>query len=192
MTLVRQMNVRFVITLITFAGVVFFTYREEVLGSLLGSLTTLTAKATFTLLEMISINVVREASVIYQPSGFAYEIYYRCTGVLPVACLAVSILAYPGYLRHKLVGLAVGIPLLIGLNLVRLVHLFLIGIAQPELFDLAHHVLWNGAMILAVLGLWWAWRRWAHAHMNKSLRRDRPSHAERDRMTPVCDRLQCG
>jgi exosortase/archaeosortase family protein len=192
MTLAKQMNLRFVVTLIIFAGAVFLTYREEVLGPLLGSLTTLTAKTTFVLLELLRINVTREVSVIYQPGGFAYEIDYRCTGVLPVACLAVAILAYPGYLRHKLAGLAVGIPLLIGLNLVRLVHLFLIGVTRPELFELAHPVLWNGAMILGVLGLWWAWRRWAHAQMNKSLRRDRPSHAERDPMTPVCDRLQCG
>lgn len=166
MTLVRQINLRFAVTLIIFAGVVFLTYREDILGAFLGRLTTLTASTTFVLLELLSIDVVQEATVIYQPGGFAYEIYYRCTGFLPVACLAVSILAYPGYLRHKLAGLAVAIPLLILLNLVRLVHLFLIGVAKPELFGLAHRVLWEGTMILAVLGLWLAWKKWVQARID--------------------------
>ncbi len=163
MSVIKRVNFRFAFTLIVFAGVVLLTYREEVLGPLLAPLTTLTAKTTFVLLELLRLDVMREVSVIYQPGGFAFEIYYRCTGFLPVACLAVSILGYRGHLRHKLVGLAVGVPLLIVLNLIRLVHLFLIGVTKPEHFELAHRFFWEGAMVLAILVLWLAWRYWAQA-----------------------------
>ncbi len=163
MSVIKRVNLRFAVTLIVFVGVVLLIYREEVLGPLLAPLTTLTAQTTFVLLELLNIEVVREASVIYQPDGFAFEIYYRCTGFLPVACLAVAVLAYPGRLRHKMVGLGVGVPVLIVLNLIRLVHLFVIGVAKPELFELAHRVFWEGAIVLAVLGLWLAWCGWAHA-----------------------------
>lgn len=174
------MNLRFVFIVGIFTGVVLLTYREEVLGSLLGPLTALTASTTFVLLDLIGVDVLREASVIYQPGGFAYEIYYRCTGFLPVACLTVSILAHSGCLRHKLAGLAVGIPFLIILNLVRLVHLFLIGVTRPDLLDLAHSVLWEGGIILAVLGFWLIWKKWAYTQSLHS-RRSSQTNPERVR-----------
>ncbi len=145
--------------LIVFTGAVLLAYREAVLGRLLGGLTEWTAEATFQVLGWLGIDVAREATVLYQPGGFAYEIYYRCTGFLPAALLATAILVSPGDWRRKLIGLAVGVPLIGLLNLARLVHLFAIGVTRPELFDLAHGVLWEGAMMVAVVGLWQAWER---------------------------------
>lgn len=157
------MNSRFGLILGVFTGVVLLTYREEALGALLGPVTALTANVTFFILDLIRMEVEQEASIIYQPGGFAYEIYYRCTGFLPVACLSVFILAYPGNFRHKFAGLALGIPLLILLNLVRLVHIFIIGVTRPAYFDFAHNVLWNGIILLAVLGFWLIWKNRADA-----------------------------
>lgn len=162
------MSFRFVFKMFIFTGLVLLTYQEDVLGLLLNPLTTLTANITFVLLKLIGMDVVREASVIFQPGGFSYEIYFRCTGFLPVACLTVSILAHSGCLRHKLIGLAVGIPLLILLNLVRLVHLFIIGVTRPDLFDFAHSVLWESAIILAVIGCWFIWKKWTYIYLLRS------------------------
>ncbi len=160
MAVTRQLNLRFVTVMVGFLGVVLLTYREDVLGPLLAPLTTLTVRTTLTLLHWAGMEAIRVTTVISHPDGFAYEIYYRCTGFLPLAFLTASILAYPGTLRHKCVGLAVGLPILIALNLMRLVHLFYIGVHDPALFDLAHAVLWEGLLILAILGLWFAWTRW--------------------------------
>ena len=157
------MDFRFATKMSIFTGLVFLIYREEVLGPLLGPLTTLTASITFALLKLAGMEVMREASVIFQPEGFKYEIYYRCIGFLPVAYLTVSILAYSGLMKYKLIGLAIGIPFLIALNLVRLVHLFFIGVIRPDLFDLAHNVLWEGAIILTVIGYWFIWKKWSYA-----------------------------
>ena len=151
---------RLALALVAFAGLTVLVYRQAVLGPLLGGLCEWTAGAAALALGWLGIDAVREATVVYQPGGFAYEIYYRCTGFLPAAFLTTVILASPVGGRRKLIGLALGIPLLGVLNLVRLVHLFVLGASRPELFDLAHGVVWEVAMVLAVFGLWWVWQRW--------------------------------
>lgn len=160
MPVTRQLNLRFALVMVGFAGAVLLTYREDVLGALLAPVTMWTAQATLALLHWFGMEATRTANVISHPNGFAYEIYYRCTGFLPVAFLATAILAYPGPLRRKIIGLAVGVPVLIALNLTRLVHLFYLGVRHPAAFDLAHSVLWEGLLILAILGLWLGWTRW--------------------------------
>lgn len=164
MCIARQMNLRFATVMVLFVGVVFLTYREDVLGPLLAPLTEVTAQWTLALLYWFGMEAIRVGTVISHPDGFAYEIYYRCTGFLPVAFLTVSILASPGTLRRKFVGLAVGLPILIALNLTRLVHLFYLGVHNPTAFDLGHTFLWEGFLILAIFGLWLGWTRWSDSH----------------------------
>ncbi len=156
----RRLGPRFVFVLAVFVGIVSLIYREDVLGPPLAPLTMATARMTLALIHWAGMDAVREVTVISHPSGFAYEIYYRCTGFLPVAFLAVSVLAYPGRLQFKLMGLAIGVPVLLVLNLIRLVHLFYIGVQKPAFFDLAHKVIWEGLIILAVFGLWLGWAIW--------------------------------
>jgi exosortase H (IPTLxxWG-CTERM-specific) len=140
-----------------FVGVVFLTYREEVLGSILAPFTVLTARTTLGALQWLGVNAAREATTISHSGGFAYEVYYRCTGVLPVAFLTVMILAYPAHMRLKLIGFAIGIPILLSVNLIRLVHLFYIGVNHRALFDIAHLVVWEGLIIVAIVGIWLGW-----------------------------------
>src|SRR6267378_2394751 len=166
MSLSKERGIHFAVVFTVLAVAVFLAYREEFLGRWLEDLTALTASASFWTLERMGIGVEQKGTVISHAGGFAYEIYYRCTGFLPGCCLAVSILAYPGNWRRKLIGLALGIPLVFLLNLLRLVHLFVIGVASPEWFDFAHRYAWEGAMILAVVGLWLAWRGWVWAPSN--------------------------
>jgi exosortase/archaeosortase family protein len=154
-------GVRFIAISAVLAGVFLLAYREDVLGGPLSPWVELTAHATVSLLQWLGIEAVRTAAVIRHPGGFAYEIYYRCTGLLPAALLAILILAHPGSWRRKCLGLAAGAPLLVALNLVRLVHLFHLGVHAPGAFDLAHGFLWEAVLVLATIALWWGWRRWA-------------------------------
>jgi exosortase H (IPTLxxWG-CTERM-specific) len=172
-------RLRFALVLVIFVGVVLVAYSEEVLGPPLAPLTTLTAQMTFAFLQWTGLAAERTATLIHQPGGFGYEIYYRCTGFLPVAFLTVSILAYPARPRAKLVGLAVGVPLLIGLNLIRLVHLFYIGVYRPAIFDFAHTVAWEGSIILAIIAIWLIWTTWADSgeSRRRSASGTRPSAA---------------
>ena len=66
------------------------------------------------MLRLTGMDVVREAATMYQPGGFSYWLNYSCTGILPVTFLVVAVLAYPGRLRFKMRGIALGVPLLSG------------------------------------------------------------------------------
>lgn len=159
----HRLSLRFVLALGLFVGVALLLYREEVLEPALMPLDVATMKATEFLLRLTGLDVVRVGTRIYQPGGFTYWVDYRCTGLLPAAFLAVAVLAYPTRGRLKVRGLALGVPLLLGLNQVRLVSLFYIGLYRPSIYDTAHLVVWESLIIIAIIGIWLAWTRWADA-----------------------------
>ena len=128
---------------------------------LLDPLAGLVASLTRAVLHGIGIAAQRLGTVLYVPGGFAYDITIGCTGLLPAAVLAVAILASPGTRGAKQRGLAVGVPLVLAVNLLRLVHLFYLGIHAPRHFVLAHTLLWEGTMVLFTFATWLVWTRWA-------------------------------
>ena len=169
-----RLSFRFALTLALFAGVVLLVFRDEVMGPALLPLRALTADLTMRFIHLAGMEAVREASAIRHPSGFAYEVSRGCMGLVPAAILGVSILSYPGKLRRKLTWLAAGIPVLFAINFARLTNLFYLGVQRPELFHLAHKVVWQVVIIASVFVLWllgviwldsgsgtrhWLWRR---------------------------------
>ena len=128
---------------------------------LLDPLAGLVASLTQAVLHGIGIAAERAGTVLFVPGGFAYDITIGCTGLLPAAVLAVAILASPATWGAKQRGLVVGVPLLLTVNLLRLVHLFYLGIHAPGHFVLAHTLLWEGTMVLFTFVTWLLWMRWA-------------------------------
>jgi len=57
--------------------------------------------------------------------------------------------------------LLAGLPALAAVNVVRLVQLFVTGVRWPGAFALAHEVVWQAIVVLATLGFFLAWVRWA-------------------------------
>jgi exosortase/archaeosortase family protein len=133
--------------------------------------TQVTADLTVTGLSALGISHLQHGTVLFQADGFAYEIYYRCIGCVPVIVLATGIVAWPASIGERLVGLCIGIPLLLGLNIVRLLHLFSIGVNHPEHFWLAHRVLWESVMLLTVLLAWALWVRWVAGRPRETIAR---------------------
>ena len=126
-----------------------------------GPITAFVASLVQSLLQWTGIEALRVAAFLYVPGGFAYEITVGCTGLLPAAVLTVAILASPESRTAKRRGVLAGVPLVLVVNLVRLVHLFYLGVYAPRLFVLAHSVLWEGAIVLVTFATWLAWTRWA-------------------------------
>ncbi len=155
----RRDHLRFGLVLAALLALVLFTPRAPVLRGILVPLDFLTAEATAILLQAGGMEVARAGAVLSHPSGFAYEIYWRCTGLLPAVFLAGLILASPGRARRKVVGVAAGVAIVLAVNLVRLAHLFSVGVRYPAAFQVTHSVIWESGTVVLVLGLWLAWTR---------------------------------
>ncbi len=162
-TITRGERLRFALILGAFVLVAALTHRDPLLTRALAPVDLLTAQATAAVLDWCGMDVKRDLAVLSHPDGFGYEIYYRCTGLLPAAFLAVGIFAFPTRLRPKLKAVAIGVPLVLFLNLIRLASLFYIGVRHPNAFYLAHTVVWEGLLLLFIIGFWLWWIRLAPA-----------------------------
>lgn len=89
--------------------------------------------------------------------GFSVEIIEECTGVYEMMILGAAILAYPHGWGRKLQGLAMGIPIIYGLNLIRIAMLLVVGRYRPESFDFVHVYFWQVTMVLMVTGVFLLW-----------------------------------
>ncbi len=99
--------------------------------------------------------------VTIRSSEFAIAIRRGCDAVEPTGLLWGAILAFPGSLRRKLVGMIAGTIILQLLNLVRIVSLFLIGSHLPALFPSAHLEIWPAMFIIVAIIFFVWWKGWA-------------------------------
>jgi exosortase H (IPTLxxWG-CTERM-specific) len=175
---------------ITFLGVSLLTPRADVLAPVLGPLTTVTARVTLTFLQLCGMEAVQNGGTIASPHGFSYKITYGCVGLIPVASFVTAVLAYAAPFRPKLLGIVVGVPILLALNLVRLIHLYYLGVNRSALFDFFHETVWNSCLILSIIILWLTWVRWSDAQVRKTNREATSGGAEFDCLSrPAC---RCG
>lgn len=136
-------------------------YRATGPVRVLGPFAAFVASLIQSTLRWAGIEALRAGTFLYVPGVFGYEIHIGCTGILPAAVLTVAIIASPGTGAAKRWGLLIGVPLVLAVNLLRLLHLFYLGMHSPRLFVLAHSVLWEGALVLFTFATWLAWTRWA-------------------------------
>lgn len=117
------------------------------------------ARTTEWLLGQLEIPVARRGAVLSHPDGFAYRITYVCSGLRPISVVAVTLLVVPAAWSWRLTGLALGVIGIEALNLCRLVHLYWLGVVEPDAFFTAHRVTWNIVAIVMVAGYLLLWLR---------------------------------
>lgn len=91
---------------------------------------------------------------------FALQVQRGCDAAEPTMLFIAAVLAFPAGWRQRSLGIVVGIIALLGLNIVRIVSLFLIGAHAPRLFDSAHVEIWQTAFIMLTTLLWTTWAWW--------------------------------
>lgn len=107
-------------------------------------------------LDLLGQDVTREGTVIRSPR-FAVNIENGCNGVETMLIFMSAVLAFPASWRSRLAGLGIGLVAIQGINLVRVVALFLTGAYLPSLFDASHTVIWQTLVILSGVLLWLLW-----------------------------------
>lgn len=86
-----------------------------------------------------------------------FRVIDECTAVYPMAIFCAAVLAYPGRLLAKVLGIALGVPAIVLINQVRLVSLCYVEYWKPDLLDLAHFVIWQCLLALFIVLLWVWW-----------------------------------
>jgi exosortase/archaeosortase family protein len=120
-------------------------------------LSLLVAQIVEGLLGMLDMPVERHGTVLSHTDGFGYRIGYVCSGLRPLVLIAVALLALRISWSQRLVGILVAVAGIELLNFGRLIHLYWIGVHQPETFFVAHRVTWNVIAVVAVLAYLGAW-----------------------------------
>jgi len=92
-------------------------------------------------------------------NNFAVSIEAGCNGVEATIVLLAAILAFPAPWKRKLVGLAIGVVAVQGLNVIRVISLFYIGQWNLAIFEFAHRYVWQALIMLDVLIVWLLWVR---------------------------------
>ena len=91
---------------------------------------------------------------------FTMQIIRGCDATEPIALLAFAIVVSPAGGGTKWLGVLAGTLALLGVNVIRLVSLFLIGTYAPSLFQPMHEEVWQGVLIVATIATWVAWLSW--------------------------------
>ena len=82
-----------------------------------------------------------------------------CNGVEATIVLVAAMLAFPAPWKRKLLGLAVGVVAVQGLNIIRVISLFYLGQWNFDVFEWAHLYVWQALIMLDVLVVWLVWVR---------------------------------
>lgn len=114
------------------------------------------AKVSGVTLKLLGQEVTMEGTVLRSPR-FSVNIANGCNGVETMLIFMAAVLAFPASWRSRLAGLGLGLVAIQGINLVRVVALYLTGAYLPSLFDASHTVIWQTLVILSGVLLWLLW-----------------------------------
>ena len=117
------------------------------------------ARAAGSLLGLVGERVTVRGDLMM--SSFSMSIKHGCDGLQAMAILVAGVLVFPGQRRKKLPGIAAGVALLLGLNIVRIASLFWVGAHAPGVFQATHVHVWPAVLILCALSFWILWAMWA-------------------------------
>jgi len=89
-------------------------------------------------------------------NGTSLDVIGECTGIFSIIVYTSCIFAYPAGLKEKAIGM-IGIPILYGITLIRLIATALVGVFMPSLLDFFHTYLWQVFLIVFVVLLFLIW-----------------------------------
>jgi exosortase H (IPTLxxWG-CTERM-specific) len=97
------------------------------------------------------------SGVTLSRNGFAVSVITECSTLYMAILFFSFVVAYPAALRHKLIGLPLGIAVLHAGNVLRIATIFSIGVTSRSSFEFVHVYLGQVLMVLFVLTVCLAW-----------------------------------
>ena len=115
-----------------------------------------TAQLAYLVLTAFTEKAIINGNLVHM-DGFAVRIIEECTGIFEVIIFVAAVLAFPTSWAKRMVGLAMGIPMLYVFNVVRILVLILVGRYQPDVFEFMHIYFWQATLILMITSVWLLW-----------------------------------
>ena len=125
-----------------------------------GAISTAIAGIAAFALGHLGVPATQDATII-NAGGFVAIVAAECTAVDLLLVFSAAVLVWPVSLRAKAAAILLLAPILVVLNLVRVISLLLTGVGIPEHFDTVHLMIWQPAMLLAAIAMWLLWQQWA-------------------------------
>lgn len=105
-----------------------------------------------------------EGTNLVSGDAFRVDVAPACSGAVPSMIYLAAVLAYPASGRAKLIGAAIGLGVIHGANLLRIVALFLIGLFANEYFHDTHVYIAQALVVALAVATWLFWAgRFANA-----------------------------
>jgi len=119
-------------------------------------LQSLTARIIATILNGLGLQTILQGTRILF-AGAHWEIVSECTALQAMYVFVAFLVAYPSSFRSKLIGIAVGLPLVFLVNLVRLLILAWAIQAFPDYAEIVHDYVWQIAFLFLLVLMWLGW-----------------------------------
>jgi exosortase H (IPTLxxWG-CTERM-specific) len=147
---------RFIAVFVGVAVGLFVVYWVIEVSHLFQGVNVLNAILSGVLLEGVGVDNARSGAVLTFRRG-GMEVISECSGVYVAILFSAGVLAFPAPWRARLLGLAVGLPIIFVINVLRLATLGAIIAHKQAWLPLFHEYLWQVFFILVVAALYLVW-----------------------------------
>ena len=128
--------------------------------SALNGYLTATARISNGILHALGENSQLTETTIWS-SNHAITVLPSCSALDLAWFFVVTLICFPAPLVRKAVGFFVGVPLVVGMNVGRIVSLYCVDVHFHGIFGTIHTEIWPAALILGTILLCTGWIRWA-------------------------------
>lgn len=120
-----------------------------------------TAGWTAALLQLLGAEGSAHGSIV-SSSYRDLQVIYECTAVFPVAIFIAGVATFPRPWRARAMGLAMGVPVILIINLIRLASLVYVDHFLPGALEDVHHIIWPSVLLFLVVVVFLTWVRVTH------------------------------
>ncbi|MBS3052294.1 MAG: archaeosortase/exosortase family protein [Candidatus Aenigmarchaeota archaeon] len=111
------------------------------------------------MLKAFNLQVLQADQFLYLGADkYPIDISFDCLGWKSVYSLSVLVIATPGNIKEKLHFLKIWLPVLIAINIFRIISIILLGNALGyQYIEAIHNNIWQIGIIGLVVGVWYLW-----------------------------------
>ena len=114
------------------------------------------AQTAGSLIRLTGLSALVQENII-QLGSAVWIVDTECTAINLINIFLAFILVYPACVRSKIIGIAVGLPLIFSANMIRLLGMAWMAKIKPDFFNYFHDYVWQVAFLILIALLWLVW-----------------------------------